>query len=236
MYTITLASKRDVHRFRDSFKSICDKHGIRLGKSNDKPELIIAELLNFPNYNTLLGVAANDENQYQVSLSQQSYLRIAVPRNTFGAKDRIISLLRDRINKLGHKIMRLTVFFHQRDGVNYPLMGFLVEFDQGEQLLFDSHSMNMSNTKAESEILSLFTHLSVLIGLEFWYFVAKKLTGDLSRISILSAVNELKDSPVKMFSSSWREIFPLSHGSTTPSKLDNFQLIEWQRIFDKSMS
>lgn len=35
---LTLPFKRDVHRFRDSFKSICDKHGVRLGKSNAKSE------------------------------------------------------------------------------------------------------------------------------------------------------------------------------------------------------
>lgn len=82
MISIQLASKKDVLKFKAKFREACEKHGLRLGKSNQKAEAIITELFNATNFNTLVAKASEGgwdtsseitnsvgESQYETSAS-----------------------------------------------------------------------------------------------------------------------------------------------------------------------
>ena len=46
-----------MHCLKSRLRELCDSEGIRLGKSNEKVERILAGLLGVWDYNTLLGIA-----------------------------------------------------------------------------------------------------------------------------------------------------------------------------------
>lgn len=98
MYTLTLTTAADVNCLKDRLRELCDNEGIRLGKTNEKVERILAGLVLVRDYNTLLGMAKSvDAGRSGISEAELQILRIALPRTTYGAKDRIIVTLRNTV-------------------------------------------------------------------------------------------------------------------------------------------
>ena len=233
MYTLTLSAVADVHRLKDRFRELCDKEGIRLGKTNEKVERILAGLLSVRDYNTLLGIAKDSEvtspttGLLDVS---QDVLRIALPRTTYGAKDRIISTVRELVSS-GDPVLRLVSFFHQKEHAAYPVLGLLVKLASGRGFVFDSHSLNMSNAKFESEVISLYTHLRDVVPVKNWYFVGKRYDFDCCSRPIHDVLDSIENMPLKIHALSWREFFPIAETCSQPVKKPPEIIQQWGSIF-----
>lgn len=222
MYTLTLSSKRDVHRYRDRLKSIC-------GKSNEKAEAILSELLGCPNYNTLLGIASSANTSETTSSDSPDILRLALPRSTYGAKDRIINILR-KFRDNGDGPNKLVSFFHRKEKLNYPVMGYLVMLSSGRVLLFDSHSINLGSDRQESEVISLYTHMRELLPTSNWYFAAKQFD-DTSLKSVVEVRSLIENASVKPHALSWGELFPLAEVDLSPIKRPPETIAQWESLF-----
>lgn len=228
MYTLTLPSKQDVHRYRDRLKSVCVKYGVQLGKSNEKAEAILAELFDCPNYNTLLGIASYNTERKVIASNSLDIMRLALPRTTYGSKDRIISILRDFIAN-GDRPTRFVSFFHLRAKLDHPVMGYWVSLNSGRVLLFDSHSISLVNEKQESEVLSLYTHVRDFLPTSNWYFVAKQFD-DMSLKSVVEVRSLIENASVKPHALSWRELFPLACADLSPIKRPPEVIAQWESI------
>ncbi|MDI4670994.1 hypothetical protein MKZ42_03200 [Pseudoalteromonas shioyasakiensis] len=231
MYTLTLPSKRDVHRYRDRLKSICDKYGVRLGKSNEKAETILAELFDCPNYNTLLGIASRSNDKEPTLIDKSEILRLALPRTTHGAKDRIINIVRE-FALLGDSPTKLVSFFHRKGALKSPVMGFCFTLTSGRVLLFDSHGISLVNDKQESVVISLYTHIRELLPTSCWYFAAMQFD-DMSLKSVIEVSSLIENAGVKVHALSWRELFPLSQAELSPIKRPLETIAQWESLFSK---
>lgn len=233
MYTLTLSAVADVQRLKNRFRELCDIEGIRLGKTNEKVERILAGLLSVRDYNTLLGIAKGGEVTSTVAGQQDvshDVLRIALPRTTYGAKDRIILTVRAFVSS-GDQVLRLVSFFHHKDHLPYPVLGLLVKLASGRGFIFDSHSLNMSSVEFESEVISLYTHLQDVVPVKNWYYVAKRYDFDCCSRSIHEVVESIENVPLKIHALSWREFFPIAEADSQPVKKPPETIQQWGSIF-----
>lgn len=236
MYTLTLSAVADVHRLKNRFRELCDIEGIRLGKTNEKVERILAGLLSVRDYNTLLGIAKGGEfTSASAGLQNVSHdvLRLALPRTTYGAKDRIIVTLRNTVGA-GDPVISLVSFFHQKERLDYPVMGLWVKFASGRVFVFDSHQLNISNASSESDVISLYKHLSEVVPVNNWYYVAKRYDYDCCQLSIQELKQTIENAPVKIHALAWRELFPLAESDLNHVKKPAEVMQQWDDIFNQA--
>lgn len=172
-----------------------------------------------------------DAGRSGISEPEPQVLRIALPRTTYGAKDRIIVTLRNTVGA-GDTVISLVSFFHQKERLDYPVMGLWVKFASGRVFVFDSHQLNINNASSESEVISLYKHLSEVVPVKNWYYVAKRYDYDCCQLSIQELKQSIENAPVKVHALAWRELFPLAELDLNPAKKSAEVMQQWDDIFN----
>ena len=171
MINITLTSKDDVNKLKDSLKSACDSRGIRLGNSQNKPGAILAEMLGYRDFNTLLGKAIEDPIP-TVSSTQDLIVfaeRFYVPATTYSAAEEV----KNAIEKAeGIRLIILAV----RDGKYNKSATTIVLIAESGIKLFDTTLITSERSPRELELLGMFNIMKSKGVLDKVRFINQRIT------------------------------------------------------------
>lgn len=143
MISENLQTKKDILEFKNRIRAAFENQGIRLGKSNQKLDAIIADLFGAKNYNAFVAeVLKAPESKFFITARENGF------HSTESAKQAVLSAVRKITNIEG-------IYFGVRDGeLNRHALTILVASEKVKKI-FDTTLLTIERTQRESEVVDI---------------------------------------------------------------------------------